>query len=180
MGDTFGKTFKVTTKGQSHGSSLSATIKGCPRGVKVSTKDIQKDLNRRKPGQSEITTQRKEQDKVEILSGVIHGKTTGGTISLRVKNHDVKSKDYSAIKNLYRPGHADYTWINKYGLKDLVGGGRASGRETVMRVAAGAVAKKIIMPMKIIGYTKEVHGIKATKIDLGEIEKNPLRFPDSE
>ncbi len=173
MSDTFGKIFKVTTAGTSHGPSLSAVIKGCPQGLKVSVQDIQKDLNRRRPGQSIITSPRKETDKIEVLSGITKGRATGQPIRLRVKNLNAKAKDY-----LYRPGQADYTWINKYGLKNLVGGGRASGRETVMRVAAGAIAKKIIAPMKIIGYTKEVYCIKAEKIDYSEIAKNPLRFPD--
>ena len=140
-GNTFGKLFTVTTFGESHGEALGCIIDGCPPGLTLSAGDLQPDLNRRKPGQSRYTTQRREDDEVEILSGVFDGVTTGTPIGMVVRNQDQKSKDYRKIKDLYRPAHADYTYDRKYGLRDYRGGGRSSARETTMRVAAGAVAK---------------------------------------
>ena len=143
-GNTFGKIFKVTTWGESHGIGLGCIIDGVPPEIKLNDRYIQNFLDKRKPGQSKFTTQRKEDDKIEILSGVFEGKTTGTPISLLIKNKDVKSKDYSEIKDKFRPGHADFTYQMKYGIRDYRGGGRASARETAARVAAGAVARKIL------------------------------------
>jgi len=148
-GNTFGSLFKITTWGESHGPAVGVVIDGCPAKLKITEKDIQKELDRRKPGQSKVTTKRKESDKVEILSGIFEEKTTGTPISLLIRNSDAQSKDYEKIKNLYRPSHADYTYEAKYGIRDHRGGGRASARETVGRVAAGAIAKKIIPKIKI-------------------------------
>ena len=143
-GNTFGKIFKVTTWGESHGSGLGCIIDGVPADIKLDEKYIQSFLDKRKPGQSKYTTQRKEDDKVEILSGVFEGKTTGTPISLLIRNRDVKSKDYADIKDKFRPGHADFTYQMKYGFRDYRGGGRASARETAARVAASAIARKIL------------------------------------
>ena len=143
-GNTFGKLFQVTTYGESHGKALGCIIDGCPPQLEISTDDIQSELNRRKPGQSDVTTQRKEDDVVEILSGVFEGKTLGTPISLIIYNQDQRSKDYSDIKDVFRPNHADITYQAKYGHRDYRGGGRSSARETAMRVAAGAVAKKYL------------------------------------
>lgn len=148
-GNTFGNRLKITTWGESHGPAIGVVIDGCPAELKLTKKEIQKELDRRKPGQSKLTTKRLEADKVEILSGVFEGKTTGTPISLMVRNTDKRSKDYEKIKNLYRPGHADYTYDAKYGLRDYRGGGRASARETVGRVATLAVVKKLIPKIKI-------------------------------
>ena len=144
MGNTFGTSFSATTWGESHGDAVGVIVDGCPPGLAIDIDLIQTELDRRKPGQSEISTQRKEGDKAEILSGVFNGITTGHPISLLIKNEDKKSKDYSEIKNLFRPGHADYTYWKKYGIRDYRGGGRSSARETAMRVAAGAIARKVI------------------------------------
>ena len=141
-GNTYGKLFTVTTAGESHGPALVAIVDGCPPGIEISLEDLQRDLDRRKPGTSRHTTQRQEDDEVEILSGVFDGKTTGCSNGLLIRNTDQKSKDYSAIKDLFRPAHADYTYHHKYGIRDYRGGGRSSARETAMRVAAGAIAKK--------------------------------------
>ena len=143
-GNSFGTIFKVTTFGESHGVAMGAIIDGCPPNIEISEKDIQKELDKRKPGQSAYVTQRNESDAVEILSGVFEGKTTGTPIGLVVKNQDQRSKDYENIKDKFRPGHADFTYFKKYGIRDYRGGGRASARETVMRVAAGAIAKKTL------------------------------------
>lgn len=148
-GNSFGNLLKITTWGESHGPAVGVVIDGCPAGIKISEKDIQKELDRRKPGQNKLTTERKESDIAEILSGVFRGKTTGTPISIMVKNTDKKSKDYKNIKNLYRPGHADFTYDMKYGLRDYRGGGRASARETIGRVTAYAIVKKIIPSIKI-------------------------------
>ena len=142
--NTFGKVFRFTTWGESHGPAIGCIIDGCPPLINLNERDIQKELNKRKPGQSKFTTQRKESDKVEILSGVFEGKTTGTPISLIIYNEDMRSKDYSDIKDKFRPGHADYTYFKKYGIRDYRGGGRSSARETASRVAAGAVAKKVL------------------------------------
>ena len=142
--NTFGKVFRFTTWGESHGPAIGCIIDGCPPLINLDERDIQTELNKRKPGQSKFTTQRKESDKVEILSGVFEGKTTGTPISLIIYNEDMRSKDYSDIKDKFRPGHADYTYFKKYGIRDYRGGGRSSARETASRVAAGAVAKKVL------------------------------------
>ena len=180
-GNTFGKIFKVTTFGESHGKALGCIIDGCPPNLKIDESDIQRDLDRRKPGQSKYTTQRKEDDKIEILSGVFNGLTTGTPIALLIYNKDHKSKDYSEIKNKFRPGHADFTYQKKYGIRDYRGAGRSSARETVARVAAGAIAKKYLLKInktKIFGYVSQLGEIKAEIIKISDIEKNPFYFPD--
>jgi len=181
-GNSFGNLFRITTWGESHGSALGVIIDGCPAGLGISEDDIQHELDRRRPGQSRITTQRKEPDKVEILSGVFEGKTLGTPISLMIQNADVISKSYEDIKDTYRPGHADFTYETKYGIRDYRGGGRSSARETVGRVAAAAIAKKLlgINGIKTFGYVKQVGDIVALNIDLDEIENNPVRCPDPE
>tara|TARA_B100001059_G_scaffold179722_1_gene180415 strand:+ start:1565 stop:2668 length:1104 start_codon:yes stop_codon:yes gene_type:complete len=176
-GNTFGKLFTVTTFGESHGPALGCIIDGCPPGLSLEASDLQLDLNRRKPGQSRYTTQRKEDDEVQILSGVFEGKTTGTPIGLLVHNQDQKSKDYSKIKDLYRPAHADYTYDRKFGVRDYRGGGRSSARETTMRVAAGAVAKKWLLErygVRIRGYLSELGPLKATAHDWDQVEQNPF------
>ncbi|HWP92834.1 MAG TPA: chorismate synthase [Thermodesulfobacteriota bacterium] len=179
-GNSFGRLFRITTWGESHGTALGVVIDGCPAGLEISEEDIQHELDRRRPGQSAITTQRKESDRIEILSGVFQGKTLGTPISLMVKNEDVISKSYEDIKDIYRPGHADYTYDLKYGIRDYRGGGRSSARETVGRVAAAAIAKKFLSlhGIKTLGYVKQVGDLVAEEIDLDEIENNPVRCPD--
>ncbi len=181
-GNSFGKFFKIVSFGESHGKAVGVVIDGVQAGISLSEKDIQEELDRRKPGQSKITTQRMESDKVQILSGVFNGKTTGTPICLLVFNKDADSSKYDAIKDLFRPGHADYGYWKKFGLRDYRGGGRSSGRETIARVAAGAIAKKLLSKkgIKVIAYAKEIAGIKANekKFDLKEIEKNLVRCPD--
>lgn len=181
-GNSFGHLFRITTWGESHGLALGVVIDGCPAGLKISKEDIQMELDRRRPGQSKITTQRKESDSVEILSGVFEGKTLGTPISLMVRNEDVISKSYEDIKDTYRPGHADFTYDAKYGIRDYRGGGRSSARETVGRVAAGAVAKKILNQngIETFGFVRQVGKIVARKVDLDEIERNIVRCPDAE
>lgn len=179
-GNTIGKLFTVTSFGESHGAALGCIIDGCPPGIEISVEAIQQDLDRRKPGQSRYTTQRKEADQVEILSGIFEGKTTGTPIGLVIQNTDQKSKDYSNIKDQFRPSHADYGYTHKYGFRDYRGGGRSSARETAMRVAAGAVAKQILSQkgISIYGYLSQLGPIKAEKIDLAEIDNNPFFCPD--
>ncbi len=179
-GNSYGELLKITTFGESHGPAIGVVIDGVPPKLPLTEKDIQVELDRRRPGQSAITTQRREKDKAVILSGVINGKTTGTPLAIFVANQDQRSKDYSKIKNLFRPGHADFTYMQKYGIRDYRGGGRSSGRETACRVAAGAVAKKILEKAKIrvYGYTLAVDDIYAQTITLSEIEKNPVRSPD--
>ena len=179
-GNSFGNFFRITTWGESHGKALGVVIDGCPAGLSLTDKDIQFELDRRKPGQSILTSQRKEDDKVQILSGLFKNKTTGAPISMIVHNIDVISKSYEDFKDMYRPGHADLTYDEKYGLRDYRGGGRSSNRETVGRVAAGAVAKKILnkMGIKTYGYVCQIGNVKIEKIDFKYIEKNPLRCPD--
>jgi chorismate synthase len=181
-GNTFGQIFKVTTFGESHGPAIGVVIDGVPPGLELTEADIQFELDRRRPGQSKITTQRQETDKVEILSGVFEGKTTGTALAMIIRNQDMRPKDYSNIKNLFRPGHADYTYFMKYGIRDYQGGGRSSGRETACRVAAGAVAKKILADhnIRIVAYTLAVGDIQAKKKDYTVIEKNIVRAPDLE
>ncbi len=181
-GNTFGKNFKITTFGESHGPGLGVIIEGVPSQILLSQEDIQNELNKRKPGQSSVTTPRKEQDEVEILSGIFEGKTLGTPIALLIKNHDADAKNYEKIKDIFRPGHADLGYFLKYGFRDYRGGGRSSGRETVARVAAGAVAKKILTKYKVetIAYTSSIGNIIAAKLDFSEIEKNIVRCPDAE
>ena len=178
MGNTFGRHFRVTTFGESHGVALGTVIDGVPAGLRVSKEDIQSEMDRRRPGQSNVTSPRAEKDEIEILSGIFEEKTTGAPVCIIVRNKDADSSKYEQIKHLFRPGHADYAFLNKYGMRDYRGGGRSSGRETLCRVAAGAVAKKIITGTKVIAYTLQVGNIRAEKIDYGEIEKNSVRCPD--
>ena len=161
-GNTYGKLFTVTTAGESHGPALVAIVDGCPPGLELTAADLQRDLDRRKPGTSRHTTQRQEPDEVEILSGVFEGRTTGCPIGLLIRNTDQKSKDYSAIKDLFRPAHADYSYHHKYGLRDYRGGGRSSARETAMRVAAGAIAKKYLatLGIQVRGYMSQLGPIE--------------------
>ena len=182
-GSSFGTLFCMTTWGETHGKGVGVVVDGCPAGLSLCEEDIQKYLNRRKPGQSKYTTKRKEDDKVEILSGVFEGKTTGTPISMAVFNKDQHSKDYSAIKDIYRPGHADYTFDQKYGFRDYRGGGRSSGRETIARVAAGAIACRLLESLGITvrAYTREVGGIciAQERFDLDEMWNNRLYMPDA-
>lgn len=181
-GNTFGRFFRITTWGESHGKALGVVLDGCPAGLEISEDDIQFELDRRRPGQSKITTQRKEADKVEILSGVFEGKTTGTPISMMVHNTDAISRSYEDIKDTYRPGHADYTYDEKYGFRDYRGGGRASARETIGRVASAAIAKKILSRsgIKTYGFVRQIGDIIVDKVDIDQIEKNPARCPDAE
>ena len=179
-GNSFGTLFRIITWGESHGEALGVVIDGCPPRIDLSNEDIQKELDRRKPGKGKGSSPRKERDRVEILSGIFEGKTTGTPISLLIRNEDVDSSSYEEWKEVFRPGHADFTYQAKYGIRDYRGGGRASARETIGRVAAGAVAKKILRKeeVEIIAYTLELGGIRAEKIDYKEIERNILRCPD--
>lgn len=180
-GNTFGKMFTVTTFGESHGVALGCIVDGCPPGLNLSEADLQRDLDRRKPGQSRYTTQRREDDRVRILSGVFEGKTTGTPIGLLIENTDQRSKDYSAIKDVYRPAHADYTYMQKYGVRDYRGGGRSSARETAMRVAAGGIAKKYLLEhygVEVRGYLSQLGDIKIQKVAWAEIANNPFFCPD--
>jgi chorismate synthase len=182
-GNSIGKLFTVTTFGESHGLALGCIVDGCPPGLEISEADIQIDLDRRKPGTSRYTTQRKEADQVKILSGVFEGKTTGTPIGMLIENTDQKSKDYSNIKDMFRPGHADYSYIQKYGVRDYRGGGRASARETAMRVAAGSIAKKYLAEthgVLIRGYLSQLGPIKAESFDWDEVHNNPFFFPDAD
>lgn len=180
-GNSIGKNFCVTTFGESHGNALGCIIDGCPPGVRVSEVDFQVDLERRRPGRSHYTTQRSEPDKVKILSGIFEGRTTGTPIGLMVLNTDHRPEDYSELKDRFRPGHADYTYYRKYGVRDHLGGGRASARETVMRVAAGVIAKKYLkqeLGIDIRGYLSQMGSISIEKVDWNEIENNAFFCPD--
>ncbi len=180
-GNTTGKLFNVTTFGESHGVAMGCIIDGCPPGMELSEEDIQVYLDKRKPGSSKFTTQRKEKDKVEILSGTFEGKTTGTPIGLLIKNKDQRSKDYDKLKDVFRPSHADYSYIQKYGIRDHRGGGRASARETTMRVASGSVARKYLKEtsgIEINGYLSQIGSLKVEEIDLNEIDNNPFFCPD--
>ncbi len=180
-GNSYGKLFTVTTFGESHGPALGAIVDGCPPGLALSEADLQHDLDRRKPGTSRHTTQRREGDVVKILSGVFEGKTTGTPIGLLIENTDQRSKDYSKIMDSFRPGHADYTYQQKYGMRDYRGGGRSSARETAMRVAAGAIAKKFLQQrygIEIRGYLAQLGPIKAEQFDWAQVESNPFFCPD--
>jgi chorismate synthase len=182
-GNTIGKLFTVTTFGESHGPAIGAIVDGCPPGMSLSAEDLQPDLDRRKPGKSRHTTQRREDDAVEILSGVFEGKTTGTPIGLLIRNTDQRSKDYGNIMDRFRPGHADYTYLQKYGLRDYRGGGRSSARETAVRVAAGAIAKKYLNErygILIRGYLAQLGPITLELKDWNAVEKNPFFCPDPE
>ncbi|NMG28320.1 chorismate synthase [Aromatoleum evansii] len=181
-GNSIGRLFVVTTFGESHGMAIGCIVDGCPPGLELNETDIQPDLDRRRPGQSRFTTARSEDDKVEILSGVFEGRTTGTPIALLIRNTDQRSTDYSRIKNLFRPGHADFTYQRKYGIRDYRGGGRSSSRETAARVAAGAIAKKFLkqrFAVQIGGYVAKLGSISADHIDWDEIGRNPFFFPDA-
>ncbi len=183
--NTFGHLFRVTTWGESHGIAIGATVDGCPPGIPLTEADIQPWLDRRKPGQNKFTTQRQEADAVRILSGTFEGRTTGTPIQLMIDNTDQRSKDYSDIAQAFRPGHADITYHQKYGLRDPRGGGRSSARETASRVAAGAVARAVLAVLapqiKITGYMVQMgpHGIDRAQFDLAEVERNPFWTPDA-
>lgn len=185
MGDTFGQLFRITTWGESHGGGVGVIVDGCPAGLPLCEEEIQQELDRRKPGQSKITTQRKESDVVQVLSGIFEGVTLGTAISLMVQNTDARAKDYEAFKDLYRPSHADFTYEARYGLRNWKGGGRASARETIGRVAAGAIAKKILRQhcqVETLAYVEQIHHIKAQidpeTVTAEQIESNDVRCPD--
>jgi len=183
--NTFGKIFRFTTWGESHGPAIGCVVDGCPPNINIKEQDIQIELNKRKPGQSKFTSQRKEDDKVQILSGLFEGKTTGTPISLIIYNKDARSRDYETIKNKFRPGHADFTYFKKYGIRDYRGGGRQSARETASRVAAGAIAKKVLESkigkrFKVIGAVTQlgIIGCDVKKWNDQDIRKNPFFCPD--
>jgi chorismate synthase len=181
-GNTFGKLFTLTTFGESHGPALGAVVDGCPPGLSLTEEDLQRDLDRRKPGQSRYTTQRREADQVRILSGVFEGKTTGTPIGLLIENTDQRSKDYSNIKDQFRPAHADYSYMQKYGVRDYRGGGRSSARETAMRVAAGGIAKKYLREhfgIEVRGYLSQLGPIAIEQVDWEQIDENPFFCPDA-
>ncbi len=182
-GNSFGKIFKLTTFGESHGAAIGGIIDGCPAGLSLDFKAINTEMQRRKPGQSSIVTQRKEEDEVKFLSGIFEGKTTGTPIGFLIENTDQKSQDYSHIKDIYRPSHADFTYDEKYGIRDYRGGGRSSARETACRVVAGAIAKQLLHNIKITAYVSSVGEMELKKhyseVDFSEIEKNPVRCPNS-
>jgi chorismate synthase len=183
-GNSFGTIFKLTSFGESHGMAIGGIIDGCPAGLELDFDAIQSEMDRRKPGQSDIVTQRKEPDTITFLSGIFEGMTTGTPIGFVIENTNQKSKDYTHIKDKYRPSHADYTYDKKYGIRDYRGGGRSSARETAVRVAAGAIAKQLLKDLKITAYVSAVGDIKLQKeysdIDFIEIEKNSVRCPDKE
>lgn len=185
MGNTFGHMFRITTWGESHGNAIGVVVDGCPPGISLSVEDIQHELDRRRPGQSEISTQRKESDKVLLSSGVFEGKTLGTPISITVLNEDARSRDYEQMKTKFRPSHADYSYQAKYGIRDWKGGGRASSRETIGRVAAGAIAKIVLkkeLDIEIVGFVKQISNIKATvdsnSVTTEQVESNIVRCPD--
>ena len=180
-GNSLGQQFRVSTFGESHGVALGAVVDGCPPGLALSAADLQLDLDRRRPGQSKYTTQRNEPDEVEILSGVFEGVTTGTSIGLLIRNQDQKSKDYTAIKDIFRPAHADFTYHNKYGLRDYRGGGRSSARETAMRVAAGAIARKYLREhagIEIQGYLSAIGSLQLACHDMDAVATNPFFCAD--
>lgn len=183
-GNTFGKKFSLTTFGESHGEAIGGIIDGCPSNIELDLNEIQHELNRRKPGQSNIVTQRKESDTVQFLSGIFEGKTTGTPIGFIIPNENQKSKDYGHLADYFRPSHADYTYQKKYGIRDYRGGGRSSARETACRVVAGAIAKQIIRPVKITAFVSSIGNVSLQKsykeLDLNQIETNAVRCPDAE
>lgn len=181
-GNTFGQQFRVTTFGESHGLALGAIVDGCPPGIELSEDDLQGDLDRRKPGQSKYTTQRREDDVVKILSGVFEGRTTGTPIGLLIENTDQRSRDYGKIANVFRPNHADFTYDRKYGIRDYRGGGRSSARETAMRVAAAGIAKKVLTEtwgVRIRGYLSAIGHLRCQNFDWDVIDANPFFCPDA-
>src|SRR5690242_13900202 len=186
MGNTFGQLFRVTTFGESHGGGVGVVIDGCPPRIEISEADIQRELDRRRPGQSKLTTQRKEEDRCEILSGVFEGTTLGTPIAVLVRNKDARPEDYSEIADKFRPSHADYTYDAKYGIRNWQGGGRASARETIGRVAAGAIAKKTLLKFsarfEVVAYVAQIHEIAAVvnreTVKVNDVEKNAVRCPD--
>ncbi|HJP14002.1 MAG: chorismate synthase [Nitrospinota bacterium] len=184
MSNTFGQKFRFTTWGESHGPAIGVVVDGCPAGISVEEADLQRDLDRRRPGQSKVTTQRGEEDRAEIFSGVFEGKTTGTPISILIRNKDTDSSKYDNLKNLFRPGHADFTYWVKWGHRDHRGGGRASARETASRVAAGAIAKKYLADrgINVQGFVSQIADITwdGSNFDLEEIERNSCRCPDAE
>lgn len=184
-GNSFGQLFRITTFGESHGGGVGVIVDGCPPGLALTESDIQPDLDRRKPGQSDITTPRKEEDTIQIYSGVFQGRTTGTPILIMARNKDVRSEDYNDLKSLFRPSHADFTYQQKYGIRDWRGSGRASARETLARVAAGAIAKKLLrerLGIEILSYVEQVGPIRSSvdssKVTPNEIEENVVRCPD--
>lgn len=182
-GNTLGKLFTVTTFGESHGAALGGIVDGCPPGLSLQEADIQVDLDRRKPGKTKYTTQRRESDAVQILSGIFEGKTLGTPIALVINNEDQRSRDYTKIKDTYRPGHADYVYEQKYGRRDYRGGGRSSARETAVRVAAGAIAKKYLRDragISVRGYVAQIGPIRIQNFDWDEVENNPFFCPDAD
>src|SRR5690606_4489832 len=183
-GNTFGKLFRITTYGESHGKAIGVILDGCPAGLDIAVDSIQKELDRRRPGQSRITTQRKESDTVQILSGIYEGKSTGTPISLLIPNEDQRSKDYDHIRAAYRPSHADYTYDAKYGIRDPRGGGRSSARETVCRVVGGSIARQLIPEVQINAFTSSVGDIFVEKpyqsLDFSLTDSNAVRCPDAE
>src|SRR5437879_7900677 len=187
MSNTFGQLFRVTTFGESHGGGIGLVIDGCPPRIDIAEADIQRELDRRRPGQSKLTTQRKEEDRCEILSGVFEGKTLGTPLTIMVRNKDARPEDYSEIPGKCRPSHADYTYEAKYGIRNWQGWGRASARETIGRVAAGAIAKKILSGLyanfEIVAYVAQVHDIVASvdraAVKMKDVEKNIVRCPDA-
>ena len=187
MSNTFGQLFRVTTFGESHGGGIGVVIDGCPPRIEISEAEIQRELDRRRPGQSKLTTQRKEEDRCELLSGVFEGKTLGTPVAILVRNKDARPEDYSEIARKFRPSHADYTYEAKYGIRNWQGGGRASARETIGRVAAGAIAKKTLSTLyadfDLVAYVTQIHEVTA-KIDrstvkISDVEKNVVRCPDA-
>jgi chorismate synthase len=186
-GDSIGQIFRFTNWGESHGKAIGGVVEGCPPGLELSEMDLQPALDRRRPGQSKIVTQRKETDRVEILSGIVNGKTTGTPISLIIRNEDQRSKDYSEMTRLYRPSHADFTYQKKYGIRDVAGGGRSSARVTAPTVAAGAIAQKLLKEacnLEIVGYVKSISELVAEvdplSVSLEQVEDNMVRCPDPE
>jgi chorismate synthase len=176
--NSFGRVLRFSTWGESHGPAIGAVVDGCPPGIELSEADIQPWLDRRRPGTSRFTTQRREPDQVRILSGTFEGRTTGTPISLMIENVDQRSKDYSEVSQAYRPGHADFTYDAKYGFRDWRGGGRSSARETASRVAAGAVARLVVPEVRIRAYVAEIGGDRISSVDLDEIDRNPFNCPD--
>ena len=187
MGNTFGQLFRVTTFGESHGGGIGVVIDGCPPKIDISEADVQRELNRRRPGQSKITTQRKEEDRCEILSGIFEGKTLGTPIAILVRNQDAKPEAYAEMKKVFRPSHADFTYEAKYGIRNWQGGGRASARETIGRVAAGAIARKILEKfypkIDIVAYVAQIHELTAridrSKVRMKNVDANIVRCPDA-
>lgn len=183
-GNSYGTLFRITTFGESHGEALGGIIDGCPAGIELDFNDIQREMQRRKPGQSSIVTQRKEEDEVQFLSGIFEGKTTGTPIGFVIRNTNQKSDDYSHIKDTYRPSHADYVYEKKYGIRDYRGGGRSSARETASRVVAGAIAKQVLNPIKINAFVSSVGSIFIDKpyqdLDFSKIDSNSVRCPDAQ